>query len=239
MTTNEQKIKKSDKGFNIFSRIVTVLVAAATYPVMFFTSLFYLAYTIPYISVLTGDTTDTGASYFKASIFEILKKDGGYWDLINTDGFKSSDILETLKTPLIIIGCLYAALAVLALLIIIFAAFTRKKIPIVVFSVLGIGVLSFIPLGFNRLQAPFLDGTINLDSFLHTGLSSLMDLVAKVDFIRAGEAYTLLWVIFVAVLAWTGAVMLVNMGDEPKKIKEPKVKKPKKEKASKEKAVEE
>lgn len=239
MTTNEQKIKKSDKGFNIFSRVITVLIAAATYPVMVFTSLFYLAYTIPYISVLTGDTTDTGASYFKASIYELLRKDGSYWGLINTDGFKSSDVLEILKIPLIAIGCLYAALAVLALLIIIFAAFTKKKIPIVVFSVLGIGVLSFIPLGFSRLQAPFLDGTINLDSFLHTGLSSLMDLVVKVDFIRAGEAYTLLWVIFIAILAWTGAVMLVNMGDESKKVKEPKVKKAKKEKASKEKAVEE
>ena len=52
MTVNEQKIKKSDKGFNILYRVVTALVAAATFPVMIFTSLFYFAF-LPFFSTVS------------------------------------------------------------------------------------------------------------------------------------------------------------------------------------------
>ena len=240
MTVNEQKIQRSNKGFDILYRVVTALVAAATFPVMIFTSLFYFAYTIPYISLLTGDSSDSGASFFSASIYELMKDITGGGNLF-TGKDATVDIwgvVEAVKPQLIAIGCLYAAVVVLALVIIIFAAFTRKKLPIVISSVLGIGALSFIPLAFSKLTAPFIDGTLNIDSFLHTGLESIMNLVATVDYIRAGEAYTFLWVIFMAILAWTGAVMLVSMGDEPK-AKKQKVKKPKKEKEQKVKTVEE
>ncbi|MBE6835576.1 MAG: hypothetical protein E7515_04920 [Ruminococcaceae bacterium] len=227
MANKEKKIKTRDSGFNIAYRVVTALAAAATFPVMFFTSLFYFAYTIPYFSLISGDASDTGASYLTMSIYEVLSDSSSFKELFMGKDSKVdlAGVIAEVKPQLIAIACLYAAVALLALLIIVFACFTRKKLPIVITSLLGVGVLSFIPLAFSKLTAPFTDGTINLDSFLHTGLESIMDLVAKVDFIRAGDAYTYLWVIFAGIVVWTGAVMLVNMGDEPKKNKQPKEKK--------------
>ncbi len=240
MKNEEKKVKKRDSGFNIMYRIVTALIAAATFPAMIFTSLFYFAYTIPLWPMISQDATDTGATYFKMSIYEALSDYSGFKGLFMGSDAKVDlmGVLELVRRQLIAVIGLYALIVILALVIIAFALFTRKKLPIVISSVIGIVALAFIPLAFNRLQAPFLDGTINLDSFLHLGLENILDLVAKVDFIKAGEAYTFLWVIFVAILAWTGAVMLVNMGDEPKKVKEPKVKKPKKEKEPKENTAE-
>lgn len=237
MTTNENKIKKSDRAFSIVSRIVTALIAFATFPIMIFTNLFELGYTIPYFYLISGDSTDTGETSFKASISKLyeLYKSGGL-ELSNDFKVKIdfSDVLAALKPQLIALACLFGALLILALFIIIMSAFTKKKLPIVISSVLGMGVLAFIPLAFSKLSAPFLDGTLNLDSFLHTGLESILDLVVQFDYLRASDSYTLLWVVFVAIFAWTGAVMLVNMDDKSEKIKEPKQKNSKEVKATKE-----
>lgn len=215
MAQKERKIKTRDTGFNIAYRVVTAVIAACTFPTVVFTSLFYLAYTLPLFSLLSGDSTDTGASFFKASIYELVTKYAKYADAFegNTD---LAEKLSVLKGPFTAIVCLYAAVCVLALVIILLAAFTRKKLPIIITSVLGFGVLAGIPFAFKAFEAPILDGTINLDTFLNTGLEGILSMVATVDFVRAGDAYTFLWVIFGAILIWTGAVMLVNIGDEPK-----------------------
>ena len=209
-----KKVKTRDTGFNIAYRIVTALIAAATFPVMFFTSLFYLAYTIPLISLIGGDSSDTGATYFDASIYKFLTD---YASMFKGSSFDLTSVLEPLKKPLTVVICLYAAVAVLALVIILLAAFTRKKLPIIITSAVGSGVLLAIPFAFNALEKPLIDGTITLDSFLKLGLPSLSSLIVTVDFLRAGNAYTLLWVIFAAILIWTGAVMLVSIGDKPNK----------------------
>lgn len=212
-----KKVKEKDTGFNIAYRVVTALMAAATFPVVIFSSLFYLAYTIPFWNIISSDSSDTGASYFKASIYELLTEYKGFADLLGGGKTDWSEQLAALKTPFITVISLYAAVCVLALVIILLAAFTRKKLPIIITAVLGFGTLSAIPFAFKALEAPFADGTINIDTFLQTGLSSIMSMVVTFDFLKAGDAYVLLWVVFVAIIVWTLAVMLVNSGDKPKK----------------------
>lgn len=214
-----KKIKERDTGFNIVYRIITALMAAATFPVIIFSSLFYLAYSIPLWPIISQDSSDTGASFFKASIYELLTDYAGFANLFNDGKTDMSEQLAALKTPFITVVSLYAVVCVLALVIILLAAFTRKKLPIIITSVLGMGVLTAIPFAFKALEAPFADGTINVDTFLHTGLQSIMNMVVTFDFLRAGDAYVFLWVIYAAVLVWTGAVMLVNAGDKQTEVK--------------------
>ena len=218
----EKKIKEKrqrDSGFNIAYRIVTALTAAATFPIMIFSSLFYLAYSIPLWPLISKDSTDTGASFLKASIYELMtvySSDDSYFKF---DLSAFSGELAPLKKPLIVVLSLFGALCVIALVIIILAAFTRKKLPVIISAALGSGVLIAIPFAFRYLEAPLADGTVGIDTFLHTGLENMMNLVVQFDFLKVGEAYALLWVVFAGILVWTGAVMLVNTGDAPNKKK--------------------
>ena len=217
------KNAKSDKVYDIVYRIIIAVISVLTFPVMYFTSLFYFAYTSSLFGLLSGDS---GATYLEASIHQLINK----WGLLDYLGSAdpNSNVMEVLApaiTPFKVIVGLYAALCVLALVIIVLVIFSKKRLPVLCVSGVGAAVLIAIRIAFKFLEKPFLNGTITLSALVDEWWSSLLSFVATTDFLTVGSGYTYLWLIFGGIFVFTGATMLIEAGDKPKKEKIKKTKK--------------
>jgi len=220
---------RDDVAFNVIYRVVTAVIALLTFPVMFFKSLYYLAFTLGGTEIYSKVEGDTGATFSSKSIYDFLTGNTILGKL-SEGQFKPSEellqIIQPLKNPAITVISLFASLCLIALVIFVFAAFTRKKLPIVIAAGIGVLVLIAIPFAFGKLEAPLIDGRIDLVALIaEAGNFDLLrsfptlakELVGHVDFLKAGDAYVFLWLIFAGILVWTGSVILVDSGDKPKK----------------------
>ena len=222
------QLKTGDRVFDIVYRVITAIIAALTFPIMIFSSLFYIAYQSAFAGLIAGDT---GETYFESSIYNLFKS----WDLLSglrESGSNYTEVFAPIKTPFMFIVGLYALCCVMALAIIITAAVSRKKILIIIFSAVSCLALIGELIAFKALEAPFLSEEISLATLSGKWWGVFLNLIALVEGITVGSGYILLWLVFGGIIIWTGAVMLVNSGEGNKKPakKEKKEKKPKKDK---------
>lgn len=211
------KSKKEDRGFNALSRVITFILALGTFPLIIFTKLFNLQYTSSLLGAFQGDS---GATYYDSSLYNLYKD--GLLDALKSSESNASDVFAPLMKPLIATVVLYIIVCIIALVIMGFASFSNKKLPIMCLSGGALVCMGGIAIAFHFIEKPLINGTITLGSLTDKWWGSLLALLASFDGFKVGTGFIFLCLLFVGIILWVGAIMLVNSADTPKNVKAPK-----------------
>lgn len=247
-TANEAKLNKKAKkkmsGFDIVYRVVTALLAAATFPIAYFMNLIYYALDWTNAINLINNIKDVlGSENLLEGIKNLLGGSGnsaeqateityGYICLAKLDEFKS--LLNTASSgndvnikemlfgnpalrPLVISLALFAVVLILALVILIISIFKNK--PKIVAALSGAGVVLGITsnvIFVTRFANPLVDGTTTLGSVIGSD-SIILQMLGKVVELRYENAFYTVLFLMIAILIWSLSVMIVNSDDKTEK----------------------
>lgn len=258
----KKKLKRKASGFEIMYRAVTAVLAVAVFPVAYFMNLIYYAFDSTNItnlinnigSILNSENLLEGLKNLLApsgsagqQVTEITE---GYICLAKFDEFKSiinmassgkdvniRDVLfgNAGLRPLVISLALFAAVIVLALVILIVSIFKNKPKLIAALSGAGsvLGIASDV-LFVTRFANPLLKGTTTIGSLIGSD-SMVFQLIGDVVEIRYENAFFTVLFIMIAILVWSLSVIIVNSDDKTERaIKKAKKAEKKAKKAQKE-----
>lgn len=226
--------KNYDKPSNIFY-MITETVLAAFVPVMLWAV--NIVYFVTYSSLLEkiDKAKKTGAGGYTHDWLSI-KKLFEYLSLIK--GNKESGLIDKINVFMngvapvryAVIFCgVFIFIALIAVIGIIITAFaTKRKVPMMIIS--GIGIISMISfaVSFQKISAAVVSETIGIASFVNIELiSPLLKGLVDVVIFRLSSAYWLILFDFFAIFALAGTFFLIDGGDDKFK-KNKKMKKEKK-----------
>lgn len=204
-------------------KVVNALIAAAIFPVAIF---------LDFIFVQIG-TTDSAQSIFELfgtdysgvgveqslslyNIYEIYKGDHYLSGMFkNSSGpFMWPQALEPLNGRLIAFAVFFALSLLIALFILVWSICSDKRLPVILAAAGGI-VSSIIMIAcFNSAAGELTSGAISLVSLFSEGLlSNLLGGFVGIDTLVLGGFHSGFIIIFVAIIVWTGAFMLVDIGE--------------------------
>ena len=199
-------------------RIVNALLAATIFPVAILLEFVIIRLSTTFVDVGLEETFT-------------LKQIIGFF--LGTDrilGFKYENIksdkplafppaLNPVKAQLIAVVIAFAIALIAAIFIIIWSICSNKRIPVVIASVVGIVAIIVMNACFNSAAAPLIEGTINPINVFSSGIiASLLGNIVFVDTLCFSGFQNGMIIVFVALLFWTGAFYLVEIG-EPKEEK--------------------
>lgn len=198
-------------------RIVNALLAAAVFPVAVFLDLIFFR-----ASTSLADAGLMEGISIKFIIDVITGKETFFHDMLFKDtgaGFSWPQALDPVKGQLIATVVFFALALVAALFIVIWSICSNKRIPVLIASAAGLISTIIMIICFNSFAAPIVDGTINVVKiFSSNWLIGLIGNVVAVDHLSMGGVHTGMIMLFIALIVWTGAFYLVEMG-EPKEEK--------------------
>lgn len=199
-------------------RILTPIITIFIFPAAIFLPMFRIMVST---GLASGDTKTNLMSTLGLGEFISLK------DIISLARNNTNGGFETLKTIWdalkpesqdrilaaasgwqwgIVFAVLFVLVLITALVLIIVSASTKKTIASIIIS--GIGIIFTLAMNgsFNLFAKPFLSGAINLNSILGNTnqlLSLLLGSVVNVDYMKLGNAYAAILLIFIAVLIFS------------------------------------
>lgn len=222
---SKQKTKlKADKT-DIVCRVVTALLAIAVPFVAYFMNMIYYVVESTVFKLLAqfqDNKEDDGSTYGYLG-FHSFFKDGGIYDLIKDKAENKESLvnlwetLEPVRAALIATAVLLALIIITALVIFFVSIFSNsKKIPLFI-SLFGLACTIGMFISFRYVSIPLTDGTISLSSFFESSLAKLiLPYVANISVLHLSSAWVMMLVIFMSITVWTGAQMLITVGDKQK-----------------------
>ena len=142
-----------------------------------------------------------------------------YQEIKSPEGFVFPEALNPVKGQLIAVVVAFAIAIIAAIFIIVWSICSNKRIPVVIGSAVGIVSVIVMNACFNSAAAPLVEGTINVVKLFSTGwLASLLGNIVFVDALQFAGFQNGMIILFVAILLWTAAFYLVEIG-EPKEEK--------------------
>ncbi len=255
MSKTKNTLKRKTTPFEILYRVVAAAMAIAVFPVAYFSKLFIIVFDLNSVSSLVsvlqqllsgGEENATsgtntffnnlnnaiaGETYIEKSVAELPE----FFEYLSSyTGGSAFDMKSFLSNeyfrPLIVAGVFFIVALVIALVIFFFAAFSNKIKVVTGLSIGGIVSLIVTKIAFSAFANPIINDEITLSKLFTSDsgiLGALLDFI-NVSVIDLRGAYTYVLFLFIALLCWSVAVLLVN-GDEHKKDKS--VKKEKKQDA--------
>lgn len=239
-----KKTKKKASGFDIMFRVITAVLAAATFPVVYFMNLIYYALDWTNAINLINNIKDVlGSENLLEGIKNLLMPSAdsaekvteitdGYICLAKLDEFKS--LLNTASSgnevnikdllfnnaglrPLVISLALFAVVLVLALVILIVSIFKNKPKLIAALSGAGavLGIASNV-IFVTRFANPLIAGTTTLGGILGSD-SLVLQMLGDVIELRYENAFFTVLFLMGAILIWSLSVMIVNSDDKTEK----------------------
>ena len=221
----------------IADKIVTTLLALCTIPTVLFASLFHILYQISgmeAISSLLGNGAmagDTGLTEDSISVMDIIRlMKEGILSFNGTVDYSAMDervvkILPYLKWSMI----LFAVGTVICLALIAVCAATRSKTTQNIICGVGIADLAACGILFNKFSSPILDGTITsgtlFDSIMggamkeHPIIKTIFSSIMNIKELNLSSAWSMLIVIFAAILLWNIAYVLTLPKEKTRKVK--------------------
>lgn len=151
-----------------------------------------------------------------------------YADMKSPGAFEFPKALDPVKGYLIASAVAFAIAIVAAIFIIIWSICSNKRIPVIISCVLGIAAVIVMNSCFNAATAPLVEGSINVVSLFSSGiLASLLGNIVFVDTLCFAGFQNGIIIAFIAILLWTAAFYIVEIGDTeeekaPKKAKKSK-----------------
>ena len=158
--------------------------------------------------------------YEEMSLYEI------YVDFIRTSGGFSSmrdmeltDAVRNVLPLLITAGVFYAAALLIAVAIAVTAFACRSRLPVLILSAVGFVCMICVYIFFNRFALPFTDGTIGVGDLTDGLLGMILGAVLNIERLKLSSGALFSTLTFVGVFLWTGAYMVVDLGDKDAKPK--------------------
>lgn len=261
-----EKLKKNQKkrkqtGFDIMYRVVTAVLAAAVFPIVYFMNLVYYALDWSSVINILNNVKDILGSenilegfqnLLSPSTEKVTEISDGYvcfakWDefssIINSFSSGETNYKDLLLhnadlRPLVISLALFAVVIVLALVIFIVAVASNKPKTVAALSGIGVflGIVSDIVfvIGFAN---PIVNGEKTLSEIFNisNAIGSIFaNALGKVIELRYDNAFFTVLFLMGAILIWSVAVIIVNSDDKAEKaLREAKKAEKKAKKASK------
>lgn len=192
------------------NRIVTALLAAAIFPVAYFTDLITV-----YAHANLYDSNIVEALSIKR-IVELFTGDGLFAGVFNKDNM--SEIPEGLlkfKGNFIAFVVFFAIALLVALATVIVAAATNSRKTTAALGAAGILCLIGMKIAFSDIAAAVDAGKLTLGSLTDM---SFMNLFGKIVLVTMSTAPAVMTVLFLAILIWNVAFIAIDLGEEqPKK----------------------
>ena len=192
------------------NRIVTALLAAAIFPVAYFTDLITV-----YAHAILYDSNIVEALSIKR-IVELFTGDGLFAGVFNKDNM--SEIPEGLlkfKGNFIAFVVFFAIALLVALATVIVAAATNSRKTTAALGAAGILCLIGMKIAFSDIAAAVDAGKLTLGSLTDM---SFMNLFGKIVLVTMSTAPAVMTVLFLAILIWNVAFIVIDLGEEqPKK----------------------
>lgn len=242
LKTNKKKRKQT--GFDIMYRVVTAVLAAAVFPIVYFMNLIY--YALDWSSVInilnnvkdilnSENILEGFQNLLSPSTEKVTEISDGYicfakWDEFSSiiNSFSSGEInykdllLHNAEVrPLVISLALFAVVIVLALVIFIVAVASNKPKTVAALSGTGVflGIVSDIVfvIGFAN---PIVNGDKTLSEIFNisNAIGSIFaNALGKVVELRYDNAFFTVLFLMGAILIWSVAVIIVNSDDKAEK----------------------
>lgn len=228
----KKKLLKKTTGFDIMYRVVTAVLAAMMFPVLYFSNILYYEVDNQEASGLIGlllslfgqDGSKLGLDgsgtmgYLSLSEFASEKKGLLASFLSDSLSNPTEGPLNPVFKPVIATAVLIGIALVVALVIIGFAAFSNNSKVITCLSAGGTVIMGAAYFTFNRFFAQkMISGEIALSDIIGAA-GAFTDLLGiKIITLRLDSAFNAVFFLMIAVFIWSLAVVIVNAGDEKKK----------------------
>lgn len=192
------------------NRIVTALLAAAIFPVAYFTDIITV-----YAHANLYDSNIVEALSIKR-IVELFTGDGLFAGVFNKDNM--SEIPEGLlkfKGNFIAFAVCFALALLVALATVIVAAATNSRKATASLGAAGLLSIIGMRIAFSAVSSAVKAGTLTLGSLTDM---SFMNLFGKIVLVTMSTAPAVMTVLFLAILIWNVAFIAIDLGEEqPKK----------------------
>lgn len=192
------------------NRIVTALLAAAIFPVAYFTDIITV-----YAHANLYDSNIVEALSIKR-IVELFTGDGLFAGVFNKDNMSEiPEVLLKFKGNFIAFVVFFAIALLIALAIIIVAAATNSRKTTAALGAAGLLSIIGMRIAFSAVSSAVKAGTLTLGSLTDM---SFMNLFGKIVLVTMSTAPAVMTVLFLAILIWNVAFIAIDLGEEqPKK----------------------
>lgn len=193
-------------------RIVNALLAAAIFPCVYFLEFVYFK-----ISTSLADAGLQESVTIKFLVDVLTGKESFWANILPDSGsFSWPSVLDPIKTKLIACAVLFALALIAALFVFFWSIFSNKRIPVISASAFGIVCTVAMTVLFNSAADYIMSDNVNVvEIFSSSWLVSLLGNLISVDYIGLAGFQNAIIILFVAVIVWTLAFCLVELG-EPK-----------------------
>lgn len=198
------------------NRIVTALLAAAVFPVAYFTDIITV-----YMHANLYDSNIVENLSIKR-IIELFTGDGLFADLVKGGASELPDGLLEYKGNFIAFAVFFALALLVALATVIVAAATNSRKATASLGAAGLLSLIGMRIAFSGVASAVKAGTLTLGSLTDI---SLLNLVGKIVLVTMSTAPAVMTVLFLAILIWNVAFIMIDLGEEQPKKKAKKAKK--------------
>lgn len=192
------------------NRIVTALLAIAVFPVAYFTDLITV-----YMHATIYDSNIVENLSVKR-IIELFTGDGLFAGVFNKDNMSGiPEVLLKFKGNFIAFAVCFALALLIALAIIIVAAATNSRKTTAALGAAGLLSIIGMRIAFSAVSSAVKAGTLTLGSLTDM---SFMNLFGKIVLVTMSTAPAVMTVLFLAILIWNVAFIVIDLGEEqPKK----------------------
>ena len=195
--------------YKIVYKTVAVLLALSVIPIAVFTPMVQIVG-----SVKLGDTY-VGENLSLYDIYDFFLSPNATFH--GMDDYQMTDAVRNTMPWLITAGSFLALALLLAIAIAVVCIVCKTKMPTLILSVVsGLSVIGLFR-AFKAFAAPYLDGTIRIADmgiFKEGVFQTLTSALIKLELLQITTAGFLMIGAFAAVFLWTGAFMLVELGEE-------------------------
>lgn len=192
------------------NRIVTALLAAAIFPVAYFTDIITV-----YAHANLYDSNIVEALSIKR-IVELFTGDGLFAGVFNKDNMSEiPEVLLKFKGNFIAFVVFFAIALLVALATVIVAAATNSRKATASLGAAGLLSIIGMRIAFSAVSSAVKAGTLTLGSLTDM---SFMNLFGKIVLVTMSTAPAVMTVLFLAILIWNVAFIAIDLGEEqPKK----------------------
>ncbi|MGN0569621.1 MAG: hypothetical protein ACI4N4_03860 [Candidatus Fimenecus sp.] len=227
-----KKIKQKTTGFDIFYRVITVIMTVAMYPLFYFKNILY--FQIDHTSISNLINKITGEDTLQVTYDYISISGLPDWiNMIKSYMGESTDLGQnifsnSLYRPVIVAVAFIAITLILGLVIIGFALFSNKVKVITALS--GSGLLCAIAsyISFTAFFAnPLINGDITLAQLFNvqsTVVNLILGAAGQVTVFRLEGAFFAVLFLMLGIFVWSAAVLIVNASEGKEKPAQKKAK---------------
>lgn len=195
-------------GYKIVYKTVAALLALSVIPIAIYAKM------IQFVGSISVSENYVGEHMSLYDIYELFF--GKHAIFHPSKGMEMSDKVKATMPWLITSGAFLAAALLVGIAAAVVAVCCRKKLPTLILSAVGCMTVIGLFRAFKAFAAPYLDGTISLDDLGILGenfLSTIASSLFKLEILQISSAGFLMFGAFGALLLWTGAFMLVEIGE--------------------------